>query len=98
MVIFVLVKGGTTMQNYETEIKALEKLLWEFGLSEAVSSIQVASADNGENPALICIITKGNSGKVIATVFNEYDYFPKYLVIRERFQEAYPNVDVKYLI
>jgi len=83
---------------FETEIKALEKLLWEFGLTEAVSNIQVAPAEGDENPALVCIITKGNSSKVIATVFNEYDYFPKYSVIRERFQEAHPNVDVKYLI
>jgi len=84
--------------QFEAEIKTLEKLLWEFGLKEAVSNIQVAPAEGEENPALICIITKGNSGKVIATVFNEYDYFPKYSVIRERFQETYPNVDVKYLI
>ena len=84
--------------TFETEIKALEKLLWEFGLTEAVANIQVAPAENSENPALICIITPGNSSKVTATVFNEYDYFPKYSVIRERFQETYPNVDVKYLI
>ena len=83
---------------YETETKALDKLLWEFGLGDAVSSIQVAPAENGENPALICVVTKGNSGKIIATVFNEYDYFPKYSVIRERFQQDYPDVDVKYLI
>ena len=84
--------------QYETEIKTLEKLLWEFGLADAVSNIQVAPAEGDDNPALICIIKKGNSGKVIATVFNEYDYFPKYAVIRERFQESHPNVDVKYLI
>jgi len=84
--------------QYETETKTLEKLLWEFGLNDAVSKIQVAPAEDNENATLICIITKGNSGKVIATVFNEYDYFPKYSVIRERFQEIHPDVDVKYLI
>ena len=84
------------MQKFEAETKALENLLWEFGLKDAVSSIQVSEGD--ESPALICIVKKGNSGKVIATVFNEFDYFPKYVVIRERFQESYPNVEVKYLI
>ena len=84
--------------QFEAEQKTLEKLLWEFGLSDAVSRIQVDTGEGDENPALICIITKGNSGKVIATVFNEYDYFPKYSVIRERFQEIHPDVDVKYLI
>ncbi|MCL2287480.1 MAG: hypothetical protein FWC32_14100 [Firmicutes bacterium] len=84
--------------QYETEIKTLEKLLWEFGLVDAVSNIQATPAEGDDNPALICIIKKGNSSKVIATVFNEYDYFPKYAVIRERFQESHPNVDVKYLI
>jgi len=83
---------------FETEVKELEKLLWEFGLGDAVSNIQVAPAEGSENPALICVVTKGNSSKVTATVFNEYDYFPKYSVIRERFQETYPDVDVKYLI
>jgi len=86
------------MQQYESEIKTLEDLLWEFGLGDAISSIQVEPGEGGENPALVCIVTKGNSGKVIATVFNEFDYFPKYVVIRERFQDAHPNVDVKYLI
>ena len=78
----------------QAEIKALENLLWEFGLKDAVSGIQV----DEETPALICIVSKGNSGKVIATVFNEFDYFPKYVVIRERFQQAFPSVEVKYLI
>lgn len=82
----------------QVEISALEKLLWEFGLKDAVSDIQIAEAEGQENPALICVVTKGSSGKVIATVFNEFDYFPKYVVIRERFQEAFPNVEVKYLI
>lgn len=82
----------------QAEIAALEKLLWEFGLKDAVSNIQETPAEGQENPALVCIITKGNSSKVIATVFNEFDYFPKYVVIRERFQESYPNVDVKFLI
>jgi len=82
------------MTNFEAETKALENLLWEFGLKEAVTKIE----EDQKNSALICIISKGNSGKVIATVFNEFDYFPKYVVIRERFQEAYPNVDVKFLI
>jgi len=83
--------------QYENETAFLQDLLWEFGLADAVSSIQVAPAEE-DNPTLICIIKKGNSSKVIATVFNEYDYFPKYSVIRERFQEKHPNVDVKYLI
>jgi len=86
------------MNYMQTEINALEKLLWEFGLKDAVSGIQVAEAEGQENPALICVVTKGNSAKIIATVFNEFDYFPKYVVIRERFQEAFPNVEVKYLI
>jgi len=86
------------MNAMQAEISALEKLLWEFGLKDAVSSIQVAESEGQEHPALICVVTKGNSGKVIATVFNEFDYFPKYVVIRERFQEAFPNVEVKYLI
>jgi len=86
------------MAQFEAAIKALEKLLWEFGLADAVSDIQTTPAEGQENPALVCIIGKGNSGKVIATVFNEHDYFPKYVVIRERFQQDFPNVDVKYLI
>ena len=83
------------MANYQAETTMLENLLWEFGLKDAVSHIQV---EENESPALICIVSKGNSSKVIATVFNEFDYFPKYVVIREIYQETYPNIDVKYLI
>ena len=86
------------MQNIEAATKALEKLLWEFGLSDAVSEIQTTPECAGESTSLICVVTKGNSGKVIATVFNEFDYFPKYVVIRERFNADYPNIDVKFLI
>jgi len=86
------------MPQYESEIKALEKLLWEFGLSEAIEKIQIAHAEGNENPALICVVKKSNSAKVIATVFNEYDYFPKYSVIRERFVADFANIEVKFLI
>ena len=86
------------MQNFEEAIKSLESLLWEFGLQDAITNIQTAPAEGGENPALICIVEKGNSSKLIATVFNEFDYFPKYVVIRERFAELHSNIDVKYLI
>jgi len=85
------------MPQYETEIKALKKLLWEFGLSDSIAKIQVTPADGDEAPALVCIVTKGSSAKVIATVFNEYDYFPKYAVIREKFMDI-SNIEVKFLI
>ena len=83
------------MENYADAIKSLEKLLWDFDLSEAISSIQPVE---GDSPALHCIVKKGNSSKVIATVFDEYDYRPKYVVIRERFQQSFPDIEVKYLI
>jgi len=80
---------------FENAKKLLNDLLWELGLKDSVEDIQIAE---GENPALICIIKKGNSAKLIATVFNEFDYFPKYVVIRERFAESHPDIDVKFLI
>jgi len=86
------------MPQYETEIKALENLLWEFGLTDAIAKIQVTPNEDSESPALVCIVTKGSSSKVIATVFDEYDYFPKYEVIRKKFADTCTNIEVKFLI
>jgi len=86
------------MEKYADAIKSLEKLLWDFGLSKAIARIQVVEGDANTSPALHCIVERGNSSKVIATVFDEYDYRPKYVVIRERFQQSYPEVEVNYLI
>jgi len=83
------------MEKYADAIKTLEKLLWDYGLSKAITSIQVVETGT---PALHCIVEKGNSSKVIATVFDEYDYRPKYVVIRDRFQQMHPGIDVNYLI
>jgi len=83
---------------FEAAKKLLNDLLWELGLKDSVEEIQAIPAADGENLALICVIKKGNSGKLIATVFNEFDYFPKYVVIRERFADVYPDIDIKFLI
>ena len=83
------------MEKYTNAIKALEELLLDFSLSNVIERIQV---EEGEPLSFHCIVKKGNSSKVIATVFDEYDYRPKYVVIRERFQQDYPDIEVKYLI
>ena len=83
------------MEKYASAIKSLENLLLDFSLSDVIDRIQV---EEGESLSLHCIVKKGNSSKVIATVFDEYDYRPKYVVIRERFQQDYPDIEVKYLI
>jgi len=86
------------MPQYELEVKTLQNLLWEFGLTESITAIQTAPISDDTSPTLICIVKNGSSAKVIATVFNEYDYFPKYAVIRERFLADHPNIEVKFLI
>ena len=83
---------------YNNEKEYLEQLLLEFGLTDAISSIEITDSRDDNSATLVCIVKKGSSVKIIATVFNEYDYFPKYSVIRERFKEKFSNVDVRYLI
>ena len=83
------------MEKHANAVKALEKLLWDFDLTKSIDRIDIA---DGEPTALHCIVKKGNSNRIIATIFDEYDYRPKYVVIRERFQQDFPDIEVNYLI
>jgi len=80
--------------NLLPAIAALEQLLWDFGLKPSV--LEIKAADN--KAELHCIIAKGHSRRVIETVFDHNDYRPKYEIIRGRFAENFPGVEVKYLI